>query len=139
MASRPVWRGFLRFSLVSVPVALYSAGRSVSETIKLNQLHAACNSRIQHRKTCPQHGEVTSDDIVTGYEFEEGKFVIVDASEIEKIRPPKEKGINVAAFITDGSIDARYFTGRSGSSCSIRALRRGPAERPSGTQSAFSV
>jgi DNA end-binding protein Ku len=113
MASRPVWRGFLRFSLVSVPVTLYSADRSVSETIKLNQLHEACNSRIQYRKTCPQHGEVKSEEIVTGYEFEEGKYVIVDASEIEKIRPPREKGINVASFITDGSIDIRYFTGKN--------------------------
>jgi DNA end-binding protein Ku len=82
----------------------------VSETITLNQLHEACKSRIQYKKTCPQHGEVKSEEIVTGYEFEEGKYVIVDASEIAKIRPPKEKGINVAAFIPDGSIDARYFT-----------------------------
>ena len=67
MASRPVWRGFLRFSLVSVPVTLYSADRSISETIKLNQLHEPCNSRIEYRNTCPQHGEVKSDDIVTGY------------------------------------------------------------------------
>jgi DNA end-binding protein Ku len=82
-------------------------------TISLNQLHAPCNSRIQYRKTCPQHGEVKSDEIVTGYEFEEGRYVIVDAGEIDKIRPPKEKGINVSAFIADGSIDARYFTGKN--------------------------
>ena len=113
MASRPVWRGFLRFSLVSVPVTLYSAGRSLSDTISLNQLRAACNSRVQYRKTCPQHGELKSEDIVTGYEFDEGRYVIVDASEIDEIRPPKEKGINVASFIPDGSIDARYFTGKN--------------------------
>jgi DNA end-binding protein Ku len=112
MASRPYWSGFLRFSLVTVPVQLFSATSTGSEKITLNQLHAACHNRIQYKKTCPQHGELKNEEIVTGYEFDDGRYVIVDAGEIEKLRSPKEKGINIVSFITDGLVDPRYFEGK---------------------------
>lgn len=113
MASRPYWSGFLRFSLVSVPVKLFSASSSGSDKISLNQLHKECHSRVQYKKWCPAHGELKADDIVSGYEFDDGKYAIVDPDEIEKLRPPKEKGINIHSFITDGAVDARYFTGKN--------------------------
>src|SRR5262249_45664735 len=52
----------------------------------LNQLHAECNSRINYKKTCPIHGEVPNDQIVSGYEYAKGSYVIVDPEELEKIR-----------------------------------------------------
>src|SRR5687768_7005424 len=113
MASRPYWSGFLRFSLVTVPVKLFAATSTGSDKISLNQLHKECNNRVQYRKFCPQHGELKGEDIALGYEFDEGKDVIVDPDEIDKLRPAKEKGINIVSFITDGAVDPRYFNGKN--------------------------
>ncbi len=113
MASRPVWKGFLRFSLVAVPVKLYTAGTSGGGAISLNQLHAVCNNRIQYKKTCPVHGEVKSEEIVSGYQFDTNRYVIIDPDEIEKIRPAKEKAINISGFVNCEAVDVRYFSGRN--------------------------
>src|SRR6187200_12765 len=64
MASRSVWSGFIRFSLVAVPVKAFTAAASGGGDISLNQLHKGCNSRINYKKTCPVHGEVKQDEIV---------------------------------------------------------------------------
>ena len=61
MAPRSTWKGFLRLSLVSVPVKAFTANNTAEE-IRLNQLHTECNSRIQYKKTCPAHGEVGNDE-----------------------------------------------------------------------------
>ena len=58
--ARPIWSGYLKLSLVSVPVKAYTATDSSGE-VHLNQLHRDCNSRIHNKKTCPIHGEVAND------------------------------------------------------------------------------
>ena len=113
MASRSVWSGFVRFSLVSVPVKAYTAAATGGGGISLNQLHAACSSRIRYTKTCPVHGEVKNDEIVSGYEFDDGQYVIVNPEEIEKLRKPSEKAIDIKAFLPPDQIDARYFSGKN--------------------------
>jgi hypothetical protein len=73
-ASRSVWSGFIRFSLVAVPVKAFTAAASGGGDISLNQLHKGCNSRIQYKKTCPIHGEVKTEEIVSGpthYNFDD--------------------------------------------------------------------
>jgi DNA end-binding protein Ku len=112
MPGHAFWKGFLRISLVSIPVRAYSATRS-EERISLNQLHAECMSRIQYRKTCPIHGEVRADEIVSGYEFEKGKYVVVDTDEIEKLRTEKDRSIGVEVFVKAGSIDAVQLSGKN--------------------------
>src|SRR6476469_5249762 len=112
MASRSVCKGFLRFSLVAVPVRAYTAAASGGGGIALNQLHSACNSRIQYKKTCPVHGEVKADEIVSGYEFDKGQYVVVDPEEVDKMRSPADKAITVAAFVPPTQFDATYFTGK---------------------------
>jgi DNA end-binding protein Ku len=112
MASRAMWKGFIRFSLVSVPVKLYTSAATGGSVITLNQLHKGCNTRIQYKKTCPEHGEVQMSDIVSGFQFAEGQYVIVDPSEIEKMRTPNEKANNIEAFLPDDGIDPRYFSGK---------------------------
>lgn len=112
MASRSVWKGFIRFSLVSVPVKAYTATASGSG-IALNQLHRECNSRVQYKKTCPVHGELKSDEIVSGYEFSEGQYVVIDPSEIEKLRTKRDKAIDIEAFIEPTAIDAAYYSGKN--------------------------
>ena len=72
MASRSVWKGFIRFSLVSIPVKAIHGGGERRGRHGLNQLHRECNSRISQKKTCPIHGELKSDEIVSGYEYDAG-------------------------------------------------------------------
>lgn len=113
MAARSQWKGFLKLSLVSVPVKAYTAGAGSSSEIHLNQLHADCNSRIKYQKTCPIHGEVTGDQIVSGYEYAKDQYVIIDTGELEKLRTEDDKAIKVDVFIESGALDSLYFSGKS--------------------------
>lgn len=113
MAARSAWKGYLKVSLVSVPVKAYTATSSGGSPIQLNQLHAECHSRIKYQKTCPIHGEVTTDQIVMGYEFAKGQYVVVDTDELHKLRPEGDKSINVASFVPGDAIDPIYHSGRT--------------------------
>jgi DNA end-binding protein Ku len=113
MASRPVWKGSIQFSMVSVPVRAYTAGVSGGSGIAFNQLHAECHSRIKYQKVCPIHGEVRANEIISGYEFADGQYVIVEAEEIEKLRPAKDKAVRIAGFLKSDVIDPRYFSGKT--------------------------
>lgn len=110
---RSSWTGFLRLSLVSVPVKAYTASVSSGGEIRLNQLHAECKSRIRYQKVCPIHGEVGSDEIVSGYEYSKGQYVVVDPKELEKLRTESDKAISLEAFISNDAIDPVYFSGKT--------------------------
>ena len=112
MAARSSWKGFLKLSLVSVPVKAYTATAS-GGAISLNQLHKGCNSRIQYKKSCAIHGEVKPEEIVSGYEYSKGQYVVIDPDEIEKMRTANEKAIDVKAFIPPEVVDARYYAGKT--------------------------
>ncbi len=113
-ASRAVWSGYVRFSLVSIPVKAYTAHASGGGGgVTLNQLHAECNSRIRYVKTCPVHGELKADEIVSGYQFAADQYVVVDTAELEKLRPSREKDVAIDAFVDAGAIDAARFAGKS--------------------------
>jgi len=71
---RSSWKGYIRLSLISVPVKAYSASTS-DRTIRLNQLHQGCHSPVKYRKVCPIHGELTADAVVSGYEYAKGQYV----------------------------------------------------------------
>src|SRR4051795_9848160 len=112
--SRAVWSGFIRFGLVSMPVKAYTAMVSGGGGAPaLNQLHKDCNSRIQYKKTCAVHGEISSDEIVSGYQFAKDQYVVIDTDELEKLRPKSEKDIAIAAFIKPDAIDPAQFSGKS--------------------------
>src|SRR6185436_15823002 len=113
MASRTVWKGFIQFSLVSVPVRAYTAAVTGGGDIRLNQLHNECHSRIQYKKMCPVHGEIPNDQIVSGYEFSKGQYVVVDPAEIEKLKSERDKSINIGAFIPPDAIDPKYYSGKT--------------------------
>jgi DNA end-binding protein Ku len=81
--------------------------------VQLNQLHAECHSRIKYTKSCPTHGEVPADQIVSGYEFAKGQYVIIDADELDKLTPPAEKAVTLQNFIRRSDIPDRYFCGRT--------------------------
>jgi DNA end-binding protein Ku len=112
MARQSSWKGYLKISLVSVPVKAYTATSSTA-TISLNQLHAPCNSRIQYKKTCPVHGEVPSAEIVSGYEYTKGQYVVIDTDEVEKLRSEKDRSISVSAFVPAEKVDSLYHAGKN--------------------------
>ena len=112
MAARPSWSGFLKFNLISVPVKGYNAATGGGK-IGFHLLHKKCNSRIHYKKVCPIHGEVANDEIVSGYEFAKGQYVIVDADERGELRSEDDKTISVTTFVPPDAIDPIYFSGRT--------------------------
>ena len=103
--ARPFWKGYLKFSLVTIPVRLYPAINAAA-TIKFHQLHRECQTRVQHRKWCPTCArEVSADEIVRGYEFERGRYVALEEKEIKRVRPESTHTINLTQFVDASSID----------------------------------
>jgi DNA end-binding protein Ku len=109
---RATWKGFLRLSLVSVPVRAFTANATASE-VHLNQLHKGCNNRIRYQKVCPQHGEVQGEDIVSGYEYAKGQYVVVDPDELDKLRKESDRSVNIDGFIKADQLDPIYHSGRT--------------------------
>jgi DNA end-binding protein Ku len=109
MAVRSTWKGYLKLSLVTMPVKGYSASEPAANVV-LHQLHADCHSRIRYQKTCPVHGEVTKDEIVSGYEYAKGQYVVIEPGEVEKLRTDEDRAITVDAIVPQATIDPLYFT-----------------------------
>lgn len=110
MPPRATWKGFLNLSLVSVPVKAYSANDS-GGTIRLNQLHAECNSRINLKTVCPSCGEISRKDIVKGYEFAKDQYVIIDLDELDKLRTKDEsRAIRIEKFIQPNQLDSLHLS-----------------------------
>jgi DNA end-binding protein Ku len=108
MAVRPTWRGFLKVSLVNIPVKVFPATESAA-TISFNQLHAECQTRIQQKRWCPHcEREVPNTELVKGYEFEKGRYVIVTEDDLQKVRVESTRVINLAQFTDDTAIDPIY-------------------------------
>ena len=108
MAARATWKGYLKISLVNIPVKVFPATES-SGTISFNQLHAECQTRIQQKKWCPQcNREVPNSEIVKGYEFEKGHYVVMSEEDIDKVRPESTRVIDLVQFADESSIDPMY-------------------------------
>src|SRR5438309_11984832 len=105
MAARPTWKGYLKISLVNIPIKVFPA-TDAGATLSFNQLHAECQTRIQHKRWCPKcEREVPNTDIVKGYEFEKGRYVVMEDEDIEKVRVAATRGINCELFTDDTAID----------------------------------
>lgn len=113
MALRSSWEGFLRLNLISVPVKAYSVTQSGGGRIGFHQIHAKCKSRIRYQKVCPVHGEVTMDEIVSGYEVAKNQYVLIKPEELKKLRVDADKSIDIDVFIRPNEVDPIYFTDRS--------------------------
>ena len=112
MAPRTSWKGFIKLSLVSVPVRAFTA-HDTGEEVRLNQLHKECNARVKYKKVCPEHGELTTTDIVSGYEYTKGQYVVIDTQEISKLRKESDKSIQIDGFISPDEVDPIYMAGRT--------------------------
>ncbi len=100
---RALWKGSITFGLVNVPVKIYSTAES--KTIRFRQLCKKCLRPIKLKRYCPEHGELSDDDIVLGYEIERGKYVVVNEEELRKYLPKKTDEIKIVEFVDRDSID----------------------------------
>src|SRR5215210_36618 len=108
MAPRPTWKGYLKVSLVNIPVKVFPATESAA-SVSFNQLHAECQTRIQQKKWCPQCSrEVPNSEIVKGYEFEKGRYVVLSEEDIDTVRPESTRVIDLVQFADESSIDPMY-------------------------------
>ncbi len=108
MAIRPTWKGFLKVSLVNIPVKVFPATESAA-TISFNQLHAECQTRIQQKRWCPScEREVTNAELAKGYEFEKGRYIVVDDEDLQKVRVESSRVINLVQFADASDIDPIY-------------------------------
>jgi len=108
MATRPTWQGYLRLSLVSCPVALYTATSSASE-VRFNMLHAETHNRIKMVPTDPETGPVDRSEIVKGYEIEKGRYVVITDEEIKNVRLETTRTLDIERFVDEGDIDRLYW------------------------------
>jgi DNA end-binding protein Ku len=108
VAARPTWKGYLKISLVNIPVRVFPA-TDAAATISFNQLHRECRSRIQQKRWCPTcEKEVANTDLVKGYEFEKGKYVVIEEDDLAKVRPESTRVINIVQFADASMIDPVY-------------------------------
>jgi DNA end-binding protein Ku len=108
MAVRPTWKGYLKVSLVTIPVRVYPATESAA-SISFNQLHAECQTRIQQKRWCPHcEREVSNTELAKGYEFEKGRYVVVSEDDIQKVRVESTRVIDLQQFTDETSIDPIY-------------------------------
>src|ERR1700745_2346760 len=103
-----VWSGYLTFGLISMPVRLFSGARSSG--ISFNQLHRTDHQRVKQQLICPADGQVLDrSEIVNGFEYGKGEYVIVEPEEIKKIEPKTAKTMEILEFVKTSDVDPVYF------------------------------
>ena len=108
MAARATWKGFLKISLVNIPIKVFPATES-SGSISFNQLHGECQTRIQQKRWCPHcNREVPNSEILKGYEFEKGRYVVMSDEEFDQVRPESTRVIDLVQFADAAAIDPMY-------------------------------
>jgi DNA end-binding protein Ku len=108
MAARPYWKGQIRLALVSIPVEIYSATRS-GATIAFNQIHEPSGKRIKYEKVVPGIGAVEPDEIVKGFQYSKGHYVLLDDEELEAVKLESKKTLELTQFVEPSEIDPLYY------------------------------
>src|SRR5580704_10287065 len=103
-----VWSGYLTFGLISMPVRLFSGARG--NHISFHMLHRDDNTRIKQQLWCPHDERVVErNEIVKGYEYRKGEYVIIEPEEIKKIEPKTAKAMEILEFVKADDVDPIYF------------------------------
>jgi DNA end-binding protein Ku len=109
MAPRAYWKGYLKLSLVSCPIALYPATSS-SERVSFNRINKKTGNRLKQQQIDAETGEpVEREDIGRGYEVAKGQYIQVEDEEIEKIKIASTHTIDITSFVPRAEIDDRYI------------------------------
>jgi len=102
------WKGFITFGLLSIPIRLYAAARA--SRMQLHQLHSVCHTRLRQPLFCPTCNKIVDrSEVVKGYEYEDGKYVLIDPAEIKKIEPQSARSMEILAFVKESEIDPLFF------------------------------
>ncbi|TCP60206.1 DNA end-binding protein Ku [Heliophilum fasciatum] len=105
---RSMWTGAISFGLIHIPVKLFAA--TEDKDVRFNWLHKECNSPVQYKKHCPHcNKEVGQDDLVKGFEYEKGRFVLIADEELEALAPEGTRTIDIKSFVHLKEIDPIYF------------------------------
>ncbi len=105
---RPLWKGAVSFGLVYVPVKMYAA--TESKDVRFNYLHEKCKNPVQYRRYCPYcEQEVTQEDLVKGYQYERGKYVVIKDEDFEKLPGEGTKSIDIMDFVDISDIDPVFY------------------------------
>jgi len=108
MAARPYWKGQIRLALVSIPVEVYSATKSGAQ-VAFNQIHEPSGQRVKYEKVVPGIGPVNADEIVKGFQYEKGSYVLLDDNELEAVKLESKKTLELTQFVDAHEIDMIYF------------------------------
>src|SRR5882762_8319449 len=117
---RSIWKGHIRFSLVTIPIRIYNAVDTAEQAIRFNQLHKDDNGAVGYDKKCKKCGKaLTTDEIVKGYQFEPEQYVIVSPEDFEKLKLKSTKVIEIEGFIDASEVqpslyESPYFAGPDG-------------------------
>lgn len=102
------WKGFISFGLISISVKLYPAARSAR--VKLHQFHKVCKTRLRQPLFCPKCNRIVErSEVIKGYEYEDGKYALIDPDEIKKITPETARAMEILAFVKESEIDPLFF------------------------------
>ena len=103
-----IWKGHITFGLISLPVRLMAAARS--ETVSFNQLHKTDNSRVKQVLFCQAEDKpVPRSELVKGYEYEDGKYVVISEEDIKKVTPKTAKVMEILEFVKADEVDEVYL------------------------------
>jgi DNA end-binding protein Ku len=103
-----VWKGAISFGLLTIPIRMYTAARS--ERVQLHQIHKKCHTRLRQPLFCPECNRIVDrSEVVKGYEYAEGQYVVVDDEEIKRITPKSSRNMEILAFVKESQIDPIYF------------------------------
>lgn len=108
MAARPTWQGHLKLSLVTCPVALFTATSSAAD-VRFHLINPATNNRIRMVTTDPDTGPVERSDLVKGYEVSKDEYVLFDDTDFDKVRLESTRTISIDQFVDEGDIDRLYW------------------------------
>jgi len=105
---RSIWSGVISFGLINIPIKLYSATAGVS--LDLNYLHKVDNSPIRYAKVCRKDGkELSMDDLVKGYEYQDGDYVVLTDEDFKKANLNRTQAIDILDFVKESEIDTVYY------------------------------
>ncbi len=105
---RPLWKGSISFGLVNIPVRLFAA--TEQKNVRFRYLHEPCRTPVEYRKICPNcNREVAMDEIVKGYEYEKGRFVIIEESDFARIPAETTRSIAIVDFVRADEVDPVYY------------------------------
>jgi DNA end-binding protein Ku len=108
MAPRAYWKGHVRLSLVSFPVQLIPAIET-KERVTFHRVHRQTGQRVRYQSVVPDHGPVESDEIGKGYEYEKGRFVLVEDDELNKLKLESSHTLDIVQFVDSNEIGSVYY------------------------------